>query len=240
MWDRHRRCTRRPKKGADPPNGADAIIHGMSAVVAVRSGLIKRAQLAQVLTIAWMLVEGIVAIAAALSARSIALAAFGADSAIEVFTALVVLRQLSLRADAGEDLEAGERRASRLVGWGLYLVAAYIVISSAWTLLGGVHPEPSPVGIALAAAALVIMPLLWRWRLRLSDQLHSPALRADAACSAVCIYMAAALLVGLVLNRFLGWWWADPVAGLAMIWWIQGEAAEALEAARTGKHCEDC
>ena len=213
----------------------------MSAEAAVLEESIRRARLAQVLTVTWMLVEGLVAISAAVAARSVALAAFGADSAIEVFTALVVLRQLSLRRDATEDvLEQGERQASRLVGWGLYLVAIYIVVSAAWTLLGGIHPDPSPVGIALAVAALLIMPGLWRWRLRLSDELHSPALRADAACSAVCLYMAAALLVGLALNRLLGWWWADPVAGLAMIWWIQGEAAEALEAARTGRHCEEC
>ncbi|HEV3234176.1 MAG TPA: cation transporter, partial [Candidatus Dormibacteraeota bacterium] len=80
----------------------------------------------------------------------------------------------------------------------------------------------------------------WRWRLALSRRIHSAALRADAACSAVCLYMAATLLVGLVLNRLFGWWWADPIAGLAMIWWIRNEANEALEAARTGKHCEEC
>jgi divalent metal cation (Fe/Co/Zn/Cd) transporter len=93
--------------------------------------------------------------------------------------------------------------------------------------------------MALAVAALVIMPLLWRWRRRLAEKLESPALRADAACSLVCIYMSATLLVGLLLNHLLGWWWADPAAALAMIWWIRGEAREALEAARSGRRDED-
>lgn len=209
--------------------------------VAARAELVSVARVAQVLTVSWMVIEGLVAVGVGVIAHSVALTAFGADSAIEVFTALVVLRQLSARREIGEDLlEKGERQASRLVGWSLYLVAVYIVVSSGLALLTGVHPEPSGAGIALAVASLLIMPWLWRWRLRLSEQLHSPALRADAACSAVCLYMAATLLVGLALNHVLGWWWADPVAGLAMIWWIRGEAAEALEAANTGKHCADC
>jgi divalent metal cation (Fe/Co/Zn/Cd) transporter len=89
-------------------------------------------------------------------------------------------------------------------------------------------------------AALIAMPVLWRWRLSLARGLGSPALRADAACSLVCAYMSATLLVGLLLNRLFGWWWADSLAALGMIWWIRGEASEALEAARTGCHCETC
>jgi divalent metal cation (Fe/Co/Zn/Cd) transporter len=93
--------------------------------------------------------------------------------------------------------------------------------------------------MVLAVAALVIMPLLWRWRRGLARRLSSPALRADAACSLICIYMTATLLAGLLLNRLFGWWWADPLAALAMIWWIRREAREALEAAHTGRHDDD-
>jgi len=82
------------------------------------------------------------------------------------------------------------------------------------------------------------MSLLWSWRLALAGRLHSPALRADAACSLVCISMSAVLLGGLLLNSLLGSWWADRLAALAMIWWIRGEAREALEAARSGRHGE--
>ena len=199
---------------------------------------IRSARLAESLTVAWMVVELVVALVAGILARSVALVAFGIDSAIELFTAGVVLRMFILHTERtdSEELDRRERQASRLVGWSLYAVIAYIVASAAFSLASGSHPESSVGGMALAAAALVIMPLLWRWRLGLAARLRSPAaLRADAACSLVCIYMSATLLAGLLLNRLAGWWWADPVAALAMIWWIQGEAAEALEAARSGR-----
>lgn len=203
--------------------------------------LIRRARIAQGLTAAWMVIELAVALAAGIAARSIALTAFGIDSGIELVTALVVLRHLLLYTDRAtdEDLDSRERQASRIVGWGLYALIVYIVGSAAVGLLVGLRPEPSVAGIVLAAAALVIMPILWSWRLSLAGRIGSPALRADAACSIVCAYLSATLLVGLVLNALFGWWWADIVAGLAMIWWIKGEADEALEAARKGTRC-DC
>jgi divalent metal cation (Fe/Co/Zn/Cd) transporter len=213
----------------------------MSTAVRAPNTTYQQARLAQVLTIAWMLVEGAVAVTAGVVAHSVALTAFGFDSAIEVFSASVVLWLLLRRRTLpSSELATSEKRASWLTGIALYGVAAYIVLSSGYTLLRGVHPDPSALGLALAVASVVIMPGLWRWRLALSARIHSAALRADAACSAVCLYMAVTLLVGLALNQLLGWWWADPVAGLAMIWWIRGEANEALEAARTGHHCEDC
>ena len=103
------------------------------------------------------------------------------------------------------------------------------------SLLTATRPEASTPGLVLAAVALCIMPVLWRWRLRLSRRLGSPALRADAACSLVCIYLSAVLLGGLLLNRLAGVWRADPLAALAMVWWIHGEAREALEAASAGR-----
>jgi len=195
-----------------------------------------QARLAQLLVLGWMLLEAAVAIGSGIAARSIALTAFGADSLIELFSASVVLRQLLRRTERGSDaiVRNGERRASGLVGWALYAVIAYIVISSAASLLLGVRPEGSPLGIGLMVAAIFVMAALWRWRLRLADRLESPALKGDAACSAVCLYLAGTTLSGLVLNQLFCWWWADPVAALVLIWWIRGEAREALEAARTG------
>ena len=145
-----------------------------------------------------------------IAARSVALTAFGVDSGIELSTALVVLRQLLLHTERAtdEELDARERQASRLVGWGLYGLIVYIVASSGWSLLTQSRPESSTPGLLLAVAALLVMPVLWRWRRRLAEALDSPALRGDAACSLVCTYMAATLLAGLLLNRFLGWWWA--------------------------------
>src|ERR1700680_4375235 len=191
------------------------------------------ARIAQSVTVVWMLIEGVIAVGAGVVAHSVALTAFGFDSFIELFSAAVVLR-LVLERSVDEErgsLTNGERTASRLVGWALYLLIAYIVLSAAAGLLLKLRPEASPVGLGLTVVSIVIMAGLWRWRLRLADRLGSPALRGDAACSVVCLYMAFATLVGLALNGLFGWWWADPIAGLALIWWIRGEANEALEAA---------
>ena len=205
------------------------------------SSLIREARLAEALTVAWMVVELVVALTAGIAARSVALTAFGVDSGIEVFTALVVLRQLLLHSDRAtkEELDARERQAARLVGWALYGLVVYIAISSTGSLITQTEPESSLPGMMLAIAALLVMTPLWRWRRRLAAALDSPALRADAACSLVCIYMSAVLLAGLLLNSLLGWWWADSLAALAMIWWIRGEAREAIEAARTGRRDDD-
>ena len=202
---------------------------------------LRLARLAQVLVLGWMLIEAAVAIGSGIAARSIALTGFGADSIIELFSASVVLRQLLRRSNDGHDesLDHGERQASRLVGWALYAVIGYIVLSSAASFLFRVRPEGSPLGIGLTVAAIFVMAALWRWRLNLADRLGSPALKGDAACSAVCLYMAGTTLAGLILNQLFGYWWADPIAALALIWWIRGEANEALEAARTGQACQD-
>ena len=192
-----------------------------------------RARLAQAVTVGWMLVEGVIAVGAGVAAHSVALTAFGFDSFIELFSAAVVLRRVLERTENEErgSRTKGERTASRLVGWALYLLIAYIVVSAAAGLLLRLRPEASPVGLGLTVVSIAIMAVLWRWRLRLADRLGSPALRGDAACSVVCLYMAFATLAGLALNGLLGWWWADPIAALALIWWIRGEANEALEAA---------
>jgi len=193
---------------------------------------LRQARVAQAVTVGWMLIEGVIAVGAGLLAHSVALTAFGLDSFIELFSAAVVLRRLLERSEAEErgSRTAGERTASRLVGWALYLLIAYIVVAAAAGILLGLRPAASPVGLGLIIASIAIMAVLWRWRLSLADRLGSPALRGDAACSVVCLYLALATLAGLALNSWFGWWWADPIAGLALIWWIRGEAKEALEA----------
>jgi divalent metal cation (Fe/Co/Zn/Cd) transporter len=201
------------------------------AVAPVRS-LLRQARVAQTVTVGWMLLEGGIAVAAGVVAHSIALTAFGLDSFIELFSAAVVLRRLLERSESEErgSRTAGERTASRLVGSALYLLIAYIGIAAAAGIVLRLRPGASPVGLGLTLASIAIMSILWRWRLSLADRLGSPALRGDAACSVVCLYLALATLVGLALNSLLGWWWADPIAGLALVWWIRGEAREAMEA----------
>jgi divalent metal cation (Fe/Co/Zn/Cd) transporter len=194
--------------------------------------VLRQARLAQSLTVAWMVVEGTVAIVAGIGAHSVALTAFGVDSGIELFSSAVVLRRL-LRRTEGEErgsLSDGERQASKLVGYALYALIVYVVISAGAAFGFRLEPSPSPVGIGLTIASLAIMAVLWRWRLALAGRLGSPALRGDAACSMVCLYMAVVALAGLLLNQFFGLWWADPLAGLVLVWWIRGEAKEAVEA----------
>ena len=196
--------------------------------------LLQQARLAQWMTVGWMVVEGVVAIGAGIAARSVALTAFGVDSGIELFSSVVVLRRLLQRTESEErgSMTGGERGATRLVGFALYGLIVYVVLSAGVALVFRFEPEASPLGIGLTIASLLIMAALWRWRLALADRLGSPALRGDAACSMVCLYMAGVALIGLLLNQFLGLWWADPLAGLALIWWIRGEAKEAVEASR--------
>ena len=220
---------------------ASRLAHVATVVPGALRKPLRQARIAQTLTVAWMVVEGAVAVGAGLIAHSVALTAFGFDSLIELFSAAVVLRRV-LERSADEErgsLTSGERTASRLVGWALYILIGYIVLSAVAGIALGLRAEISPVGIGLALMSLVIMAGLWRWRLDLSQRLGSPALRGDAACSVVCLYLAAATLVGLGLNALFGLWWADSLAGLALIWWIRGEANEALEAAATGNACSE-
>ena len=186
------------------------------------------------MTVGWMVIEGATAIGAGIAAHSVALTAFGVDSGVELFSSVVVLRRLLQRSEREErgSMTGGERGATRLVGFALYGLIAYITISAGIALVFRFEPAPSPLGIGLTIASLVIMAVLWRRRLALADRLGSPALRGDAACSMVCLYLAGVALAGLLLNQLFGLWWADPVAGLALIWWIRDEAREAVEASR--------
>src|SRR5256712_2234223 len=200
--------------------------------------LLQQARLAQLTTVGWMVIEGAVAIGAGIAAHSVALTAFGVDSGIELFSSVVVLRRLLQRSEIEErgSMTGGERSATKLVGFALYGLIAYIVLSAGLALVFRFEPAASRLGIGLTIASLLIMATLWRWRLALADRLGSPALRGDAACSMVCLYMAGVALVGLLLNQFFGLWWADPLAGLALIWWIRGEAQEAVEASKGDSH----
>jgi divalent metal cation (Fe/Co/Zn/Cd) transporter len=194
---------------------------------------LRRARLAQLMTVLWMVIEGAVAIGAGVAAHSVALTAFGVDSGIELFSSAVVLHRLLSRSEGEErgSLTHGERRATGLVGLALYALIAYIVLAAGTTFAFRIEPSRSPAGIGLTVASLAIMTALWRWRLRLAEALGSPALHGDAACSLVCLYLAGTTLAGLLLNQVFGIWWADPLAGLALVWWIGGEAREAREVA---------
>jgi divalent metal cation (Fe/Co/Zn/Cd) transporter len=194
-----------------------------------RAENLRRGLIVEGVTIAWMIVEAAVAIGVGISARSGAALAFGVDSLIELASAGVLVWRL--RAEFAEQdperVEAVERRAGRIVGGALFALAGYVVLQSAATFLFRIEASPSLVGIGLAVAAVVGMPVLARVKRNVADSIHSPALKGDAACSLTCAYMAATLLAGLALNAAFGWWWADPLAALGIVYFLVREGREA-------------
>jgi divalent metal cation (Fe/Co/Zn/Cd) transporter len=179
------------------------------------------------LTVAWNVLEGVVSIGAGVSASSIALLGFGIDSLIETSSGAVLLWRL--RAERrGEDSEALERRAQRLVGVCFLLLAAWVAFESVRALMKRDAPGSSRVGIVVAILSLVVMPWLAREKKSVAQRLDSPALRADSTQTWVCAYLSAVLLVGLLLNLVLGWWWADPVAALCMVPLLVREGMEGV------------
>jgi divalent metal cation (Fe/Co/Zn/Cd) transporter len=202
---------------------------GRPAVNLERRQLLQRAVRLANFTIAYNVIEGIVAIAAGWLAGSIALVGFGLDSSIETVSAVVVLLRLraELRSRDPGAHEVAERRAERFVGGTLFALSAYVLFESIATLLQHETPAASPVGIALAALSLAIMPWLAVAKRRVGQALGSRAVIADSTETLICSYLSFTLLLGLGLNAAFGWWWADPVAALVMVPLIFKEAREA-------------
>ena len=196
-----------------------------------REELVRRAFLLEYFTLAWMVVEAAVAVASGVIAHSIALVAFGLDSLIELFAALVVIWQLRGLA---EDQETKERVALRLIAITFFVLAAYVTVEAVYDLARSARPEVSIAGIALAAAALVVMPLLSIAKRRLGRRLENAALVADGAESMFCGVLAGILLLGLGLNAAFGWWWADAVAALVVAVFAIREGWEAWQEAEEG------
>ena len=196
----------------------------------------------EVVTIVWMVIEAAVALTIGFATRSVSLEGFGIDSVIELLAGGILLWRLQVESSGGseERIARAERRASWITAVGLFALACYIIADSAWTLLTGSRSIPTWWGMGLAIAAAIIMPLLWQGKLRVARRIGSAALKADAACSVTCAYMSLALLVGLLLNHIFGWWWADPLAALALVYFVLREGREAWHEARTGEHCSCC
>jgi divalent metal cation (Fe/Co/Zn/Cd) transporter len=188
-------------------------------------------------TMAYNVIEAGIALWFGAEAESIALVGFGLDSVIECAAAGVLLWRLSLetRGVDAHTLERAERRVHRFVGGTFLALAAYVTVQSLSTLWQQEAPRESWIGIALAAASLVIMPLVSWGKLRAAREIGSAALRAEAKETLACSYLSFALRLGLVANAAAGWWWADPVAALAMVPWLVREGVEGLR----GERCED-
>lgn len=181
----------------------------LSAVDRGRLG--RRAQLLAGLSVAYNVIEALVAITAGMVAGSVALVGFGLDSTVEVSSGLIILWQFRHRMP-----ESRERQALRLMAVSFFALAAYVAFESGRALIAGNTPASSRVGIVIAAVSLVVMPFLsWAQR-RTGRALGSGAVVADSTQTLLCTYLSAVLLVGLLLNDTLGWSWADPVAGLVI------------------------
>lgn len=191
-----------------------------------RTVAVRRARWLNAATIGWNAVEGVVAVSAGVAAGSVSLVGFGFDSAIEVSAALVLTWRLHQERKGG-CMQPSDHRATRAIAVSFLVLAAYVGVESVRDLLGHARPDSSTVGIVLAGMSLAVMPFLARAKRALAPALGSAAAVADAKQTNLCALLSAVLLVGLGVNAALGWWWADPLAGVGIA------ALALLEARRT-------
>ncbi len=169
-------------------------------------------------------------------AGSVALLGFGIDSLIEVTASGAAQWRLHADLDIPRRVRV-ERITVRIIGWSFLALGAYVLLDAGKALWLRERPEASMVGIALLVLSAIVMPVLARAKRRVARGLSSRALEADAAQTSLCAYLSVIALAGVGLNAALGWWWADPVAALAMVPII---AKEGLEGVRGEPACEDC
>lgn len=205
--------------------------HGPIAVAvapdrSARDAAVRNARRLNVATIGWNSVEGVVAVAAGLAAGSVSLVGFGFDSGIEVSAALILTWRLRQERGVGCTQEA-DSRATKAIALSFVALALYVAFEATRDLVAGAEPEASVPGVVLAALSLLVMPFLARAKAKLAPVLGSRAAAADAAQTNLCAMLSAVVLAGVGANWLLGWWWADPVAGLGVA------VLAALEARRT-------
>ncbi|MFC1724336.1 cation diffusion facilitator family transporter [candidate division KSB1 bacterium] len=193
-----------------------------------RKSDIKRGILLEWFTIGWNFLEAFIAIIAGVIAGSIALVGFGIDSVIEFIAGITLLWRLyiELKGKDAESFEKIEKRAVLIVGITFFMLAAYVLFEAVSILWKKDIPDESTIGIILSIASLIVMPILAYGKIRVAKRIGSRALEADAKETIACSYLSFTLLLGLGLNSWVGWWWADPVAALLMIPWLIKEGFE--------------
>lgn len=191
----------------DVVSGSPSIVLATARQVVLR----RRIRLLVAATITYNVVEAVVALVAGTVASSVALIGFGLDSVIEVSSAAAVAWQF-----AGADPQRRERTALRVIACSFFALAGYVGVEAVRALLGAGDADRSVVGIVLVAVSVVVMPFLSIAQRRAGRELGSASAVADSKQTMLCTYLSAAVLVGLVLNGVLGWWWADPVAALVL------------------------
>ena len=201
----------------------------MVEIVLNRQSAARRGKRLEYFTIAWNTLEGLVAVISGAMAGSVSLVGFGIDSFIEVTSGSTLLWRMSVDADE-RSRERNEKLSLKIVGSCFLALAVYVAYESASDLFSRKQPEHSIPGIVLACVSLVVMPLLSRAKKKVGGSLSSAAMHADAKQTDFCVYLSAILLVGLLLNAGLGWWWADPIAALVMVPIIAKEGIDGIKA----------
>jgi divalent metal cation (Fe/Co/Zn/Cd) transporter len=199
-----------------------------------RQAQVQRGLRLEYITLSYNVIEAAVSITAGVIAGSIALVGFGVDAVIESISGAVMLWRL--RMDDHHRREEFEQRALRLIGVSFFLLAGYVLYEAVEKLVRQEAPDRSIPGIVLACCSLAIMPVLARKKRQVSREIGSGAMAADSKQTLLCSYLSAILLGGLVLNATLGWWWADPAAGLVMAPVIAREGWLALKGDGCGCH----
>lgn len=189
------------------------VVAPAAAEVFERGALVRRARFLARVGVGWHIVEAAVAIGAGVTAGSVALIGFGADSLIEAGAGVVVLWLMAAERSSSP---RAERRAQQLIAASFVVLAAYVGVEAVRDLVAGHHPDVSWVGIALSVITLATMPPLAAAKRRVGEQLGSAATASESRQTMLCAYLSAALLVGLLANALTGWWWADPVVALGI------------------------
>jgi divalent metal cation (Fe/Co/Zn/Cd) transporter len=193
-----------------------------------RAVLIQQAFRLEWLTVAWMVIEAIVAIGSGVIAGSLTLTAFGLDSLIELVSAAVLIWRLTDELRHGEEFSRrAERIASRSGGVLLFALAGYIVLGAGWSLWAHHGGEFSIPGLIVAAVAMPTMYILARRKLDVARQLGSRAMRADAIESITCGWLSLVVVMGLMANALFAVWWIDAATSLGIVWFVVKEAREA-------------
>ena len=180
--------------------------------------LLRRGRLLEAATLGWNVAGIVILAAAAIAARSVALAGFGLDTLIEIGASTVVLWELSGTG------EARQRRALRLIAAAFLALAGYLLVQAGVVLATGHHPQPSPLGIVWTALTAVAMFALAYGKRRTGQALGNPVLTTESRVTVIDGLLASAVLLGLLLNSALGWWWADPATGLVIVYYAVREA----------------
>jgi divalent metal cation (Fe/Co/Zn/Cd) transporter len=194
-----------------------------------RSHLVRRAIALEYFTVIYNVFEGLLSLVLGGIASSIALIGFGLDSFIESLSGMVVLWRFRAERRGQTEHAVAEARALKYIGWSFFLLAAYVGFEAVRKLLVEETAEPSFLGIGLAVLSLIVMPVLAYRKHQTGKALESGAMIADSKQTLACSLLSVGLLLGLGLNAFFRWWWADPITGLAMLPWLWREGREAFE-----------